>query len=421
MILTYRNLFKSLIVSVFLVNLVASTAESVLSEEGCRYHGTLKATISYKNQKIEYDFMDEHVAMASVINSDADELQYSSLVRFHPVSINSKGQLEIGRAVHLTSPDLLSLSAAHPTYEVGFASGEYNAKSQDPSMKYSSSYDLALDETTSKHGLFTLRTALHKTKKEGCVANKFPIRFMMYNYVDPGLLKRQLNHRYVEIEGSIMTRGENVAAITTPHLDTISTINGSRKRARETLLKMAELVKEDATAIVLEQYQSSLEATQTPNSNPKTNSYNCAEQCQFTYLRDQRIIKYLQERLNVDSPNFVGMIVSAHCSHTPCHSCSTSFTREMESGGVFNKIVKDKSAHVLCSCQWHYSRPKEMLRYDQTFFFENLRDDSKLLASHKVILDPGSIRIPYPVVLLESNPDGKWKVGFEHYQKIISK
>lgn len=161
--------------------------------------------------------------MASIISSDADDGQYSSLVRFHPIFINKDDKLEVGQTVYLTSPDLLLSSVTQqPTYEVGFASGEYNSKTQDPSMKFSSVYALILSDTVSKRDLLTLRPALHKTKVDGCVTNKFPIRFMMCNYVDPGVLRRQLEHRYVNIDRSIIaSSGSNVRAIVDPHTEVI--------------------------------------------------------------------------------------------------------------------------------------------------------------------------------------------------------
>lgn len=313
---------------------------------------------------------------------------------------------------------MLSSVTQQPTYEVGFASGEYNSKTQDPSMKFSSVYTLILSDTVSKRDLLTLRPALHKTKVDGCVTNKFPIRFMMCNYVDPGVLRRQLEHRYVNIDRSIIaSSGSNVRAIVDPHTEVISAIVESRKRARDLLLKMADTVQEDATLAVLEANRSALEATNAPNSTPKANSYNCAEQCQFVYLQDARVMNYLRQRLDVSNPNFVGLVVSAHCSHTPCHSCMTSFTREAETGGVFSVIVNGKPVHVLCSCRRHYER-KDMLPYDKTHFFDRLKVATTLSKPYPVNLDAHSERMPYPVVLLEPNPDGSWKVGKEHYDKI---
>jgi hypothetical protein len=241
---------------------------------------------------------------------------------------------------------------------------------------------------------------------------------MMCNYVDPGVLRRQLEHRYVNIDRSIIaSSGSNVRAIVDPHTEVISAIVESRKRARDLLLKMADTVQEDATLAVLEANRSALEATNAPNSTPKANSYNCAEQCQFVYLQDARVMNYLRQRLDVSNPNFVGLVVSAHCSHTPCHSCMTSFTREAETGGVFSVIVNGKPVHVLCSCRRHYER-KDMLPYDKTRFFDHLKVATTLSKPYPVNLDAHSERIPYPVVLLEPNPDGSWKVGKEHYDKI---
>jgi hypothetical protein len=344
MIISYKGISKLLCLSLFWIELLAATGEVPLAEEGSRYHGTLKAVISYKTHTLEYDFWNEHSAMASIISSDADDGQYSSLVRFHSIFINKDDKLEVGQTVYLTSPDLLLSSVTQqPTYEVGFASGEYNSKTQDPSMKFSSVYALILSDTVSKRDLLTLRPALHKTKVDGCVTNKFPIRFMMCNYVDPGVLRRQLEHRYVNIDRSIIaSSGSNVRAIVDPHTEVISAIVESRKRTRDLLLKMADTVQEDATLAVLEANRSALEATNAPNSTPKANSYNCAEQCQFVYLQDARVMNYLRQRLDVSNPNFVGLVVSAHCSHTPCHSCMTSFTREAETGGVFSVIVNGK-------------------------------------------------------------------------------
>ncbi len=416
--LLFRHFVTLCCVSILSVKLFAASSGCVLSEEGSRYHGTLDARVTFNGKVLDCNFWGEHAAMASVVQSDADEGQYSSLVRFSPIFINPNDELEVGPTVHITSPDLLSVPETQPSYEVGFASGEYNAKSQDPSMKFNTVYDLSLSDTISKRGLLTLRPALHKTKKDGCVTNKFPVRFMMGNYVDPGLLKQQLQYRYVKTDGSLITKG-NIEAILTPHQETLRAIDESRRSARENLLRMAEAVQEEATNVVLETHRLELEATNSPNSNPKTNSYNCAEQCKFTYLKDHRVMDYLRKRLGVESQKFVGLIVNAHCSHTPCHSCMTSFTREIESGGVFNDIAKGKPVHVLCSCQWHYKRPKEMLPYDQTHFFDSLKEDvASLSLPYPAFMDKGFERTPYPVVLLESISGGAWRVATEHYKQI---
>jgi hypothetical protein len=87
MIISYKGISKLLCLSLFWIELLAATGEVPLAEEGSRYHGTLKALISYKTDTLECDFWNEHSAMASIISSDADDGQYSSLLRFHPIFI----------------------------------------------------------------------------------------------------------------------------------------------------------------------------------------------------------------------------------------------------------------------------------------------------------------------------------------------
>lgn len=395
-----------------------------LAEEGCRYHGTLQTHIIYCKKQIEHDFWAEHEAMAKVIQVESDDGQYTSMLRFTPVIIVG-GELKLGNTVFLRPIE--SLQSSQPSFELGFASGIFNSSSQDVSMKYGTSTDLIVrssskkEEERTKTGIMTLRPALHKRQKES-ISNTYPIRFLMANFVDPGILKLQLTQRYVKIEGSIINT-RNKDAICTPHERTIEAIELRNKRSREIFTQIAEEISEDATSIVLTRYQEELDKLKTPNSNPQTNSYNCAEQCQFTYLRDTRVQRYLQKYLEVNADSFIGVIVNAHCSHTPCHTCATSFTREAELGGVFHQIANGRTVHILCSCQAHYERPNKgeakMLQYQETGFFEHLKQKELLKGRPTLSFNSGADKSPYPVVLMKSNPEtGNFSVDFEHYTKL---
>jgi hypothetical protein len=138
--------------------------------------------------------------------------------------------------------------------------------------------------------------------------------------------------------------------------------------------EMASEIQRNDTAAVVARYSQQLTEAEIPtiNTHESTNSYTCAEQANLSYLCDHRIITFLQKALNVDDDKFVGLVVHAHCSHTPCHTCATSFTREIELGGVLSNLAKGKKVMFLCSCAEHYKRPAKMLGYKKTKFKEHI-------------------------------------------------
>lgn len=101
-------------------------------EEGCFYCKHLKIQISYNGRNLDCNFLDEHINMAEIIKSDADEGQYSSMIRFTPVFFK-KESIELGNPIFITPFNSLEISR-EISFEVGFASGLFNKESKDPVM-----------------------------------------------------------------------------------------------------------------------------------------------------------------------------------------------------------------------------------------------------------------------------------------------
>lgn len=398
---------------------------SDLCEEGCRYQRNLQANLVFQGQKIEQDFLSDHVAMARVIQSDEDDGQYSSLIRFRSVMFVN-GEIVVGNPICLTSMELIELflkdnDLPENIMEVGFTSGMYNAASKDGTMMYGTNITLQIINNHEKKDILTLRPPLHKRDKS-VVANQYPIRFAIYNYVDPGLLEDQLKRRYVaKNNNSVMSKG-NYDRLIEAHFKTLQSLENRRKNLTQIMREMTQKLMTDDASIVMKSYEEQLRATQACHSNPQTNSYNCAEQAQFTFLSDRRVLEYLKRRLDVNNANFIGLIVHEHCSHTPCHTCATTLTRESENGGLLYNISNGKPVHVICSCQKHYERPSKgdakMLPYQQTSFYEELKKTTS--QHHQCSFDSSFTIQPYPIVLLCFNPkDNSFSIDEEHYKRLI--
>ena len=89
----------------------------------------------------------------------------------------------------------------------------------------------------------------------------------------------------------------------------------------------------------------------------------------------------------------------AHCSHTPCHTCATSFTRERELGDALSNLAKGKKVMFLCSCAEHYNRPAKILGYEKTKFKEHIALKTE---NESNVFDFSMSRplAPYPIVKL---------------------
>lgn len=383
----------------------AAALDASLVEEGWRYHGTLKVKLQYLEQEHAVDFSQEHMSMAHLIRADADSGQYSSMLRFTPVFSDGKG-LSIGSTVCLKAIECLQTPL--PSYEVAFASGIYNRLTQDAIMKCRTSVDIELASTESadhivKRDIMTLRSATHSIgsgKEKEYHPNTYPVRFVVANYFDRGLLEQQLRFRYASIDKSILRLG-NLNLVVRPHLEVLRRIDVRKQEIAATMREMASELQRNDTATVLAHYSKQLTETEVPpiNTHESTNSYTCAEQANLSYLYDHRVRISLQKALNVDDHKFVGLVVHAHCSHTPCHTCATSFTRESELGGVLSSLAKGKKVSFLCSCAEHYKRPAKMLGYEKTLFRESLLTDH---ANDINVID-FSMEVqplPYPIVKL---------------------
>jgi hypothetical protein len=403
----------------------AAAAESTLAiaEEGWRHHGTLTVTLQHAGYEQTVDFLPEHASMAMMIEADADTGQYSSMLRFRPVFFDGSA-ITFGSSVSLKPVE--DLRSPLPSYEVAFASGTFSRAAQDWIIKCRTPVDMEIGSSESpiiKRDIMTLRSANHSVvvgKNKEYRPNKYPIRFMQANYFDRGLLEQQLILRYSEIRNSILTGG-NLELIVRPHLDVLRQIDARKQELDRIMQQMHAEMQTNDTATVMSHYSRVLAEESAPiNTNECTNSYTCAEQSNLSYLYDHRVVTYLQNSLNVDRGDFVGLIVHAHCSHTPCHTCATSLTRERELGGIFSRIAKGRKVMVLCSCQEHYLRPKKMLPYEQTTANQHVETDRH----HESTMLDFSIDaplMPYPVVKLMYDAGTRiWSVDDMYLSRLQS-
>ena len=401
-----RKLFTKFIAFLCLVLPVSAAVETPLSEEGWRYQGTFMATLQYQGQKFDVDFCPEHVSMAHLIRADADAGQYSSMLRFTSVFFDGSA-LTVGPTVCLKPIECLQLPL--PSYEVAFASGTYSRAAQDWIMKCRTPVDIELASTEStapivKRDVMTLRSAIHSIgsgKEKEYRPNTYPVRFMVANYFDRGLLEQQLKFRYGTISNSILERSRDLGLIVRPHLEVLQRIVDRKHAIAATMSEMTSEMQASDTAAVVAHYSKQLtEADAQPiNTHDATNSYTCAEQANLSYLHDHRVGASLQHALRVNDPAFVGLVVNTHCSHTPCHTCATSFTRERELGGVFSNIALGKKVMFVCSCAEHYKRQKKMLGYEKTTFREQIM---RGVENESNVLDFSmeAPPLPYPIVKL---------------------
>lgn len=413
-----RKLFTNFIVFLSLVLPVSAAGDTLLAEEGWRYHGTFKATLQYQGQTLEVDFSSEHESMAHIIRADADAGQYSSMLRVTPVFFDGSS-LTVGPTVSLKPIECLQ--SPIPSYEVAFASGTYNRLTQDAVMKCRTSVDIKLAPTEStapmvKGDLMTLRSAIYSVgsgKDKEYRPNTYPVRFMVANYFDRGLLEHQLRFRYgPAIDNSILARSRDLGLIVRPHLDVLERIDVRKRAIAATMREMESDLQRNDTATVVAHYSKKLTEAEVPpiNTHEATNSYTCAEQTNLAYLYDHRVGTSLQHALRVNDPAFVGLVVNTHCSHTPCHTCATSFSRERELGGVFSNIALGKKVMFVCSCAEHYKRPQKMLGYEKTTFSEQIM---RGVESEGNMLDFSmeAPPLPYPIVKLTYDEiTGGWSI-----------
>jgi hypothetical protein len=379
--------------------LLSSCFASELAEEGWRYHGVLTAKLRFEARERSVNFQPEHFSMASIIKDNSDDGQYSSLLRFTPVFLNET-DFAIGNSVILKPLEDIEFSSL--CYEVACASGIYSRSTQEWITKCRTPIHLTSNGSL-KRDIMTLRSANHVVgsgKDKEYHPNRYPVRFMQTNYVDRGLLERQIDFRYRQIGDTSLLYTGNIGLIMKPHTETFVRIQTQKEELVRKMEQMTVEIRENDTATVMNSYLREFKEDPPINTNECVNSYTCAEQTNLSYLYDNRVIGYLQKNLDVSNSNFIGLIVHAHCSHTPCHTCATSFARERENnGGIFSIIAGGKKVMFLCSCQEHYKRPSKMLQYKQTTFGQTLKSGQH---DQEIIFDfsEGASLSPYPIVKL---------------------
>lgn len=379
---------------------------SDLTEEGWRYHGSLKVKIKADGcEPLECDFSEDHNAMAKVLQSQTNTEQYSSIVRFTPV-YKRDSKVTTGKIIRLLYPhDDGKNMQLLPLFEVGFVSGFCDHTIGDVLWRYKTSVYVELSDT-SKPNILSLLPAFHKEKKD-LVQNSIAVRFCQRNYINPQLFEKQLEFRYPDKpDNTILARG-NYKPLLETHTQT-------KRQLMERSNFLQRAFAEINTQVILDDFEEVLSADKRDllkkesrkfNNNSAANSYTCAEQAALDYLYSESVIKYLKNCLLQQSHNgeLVGLIVHSHCSHTPCTTCATSFSSELEKDGVFRKIANNKPVFMICSCQNHYERKPPMLTYEKTLYC-SANGETTLDQESSFDLS-SSDRTPYPVILLKYDPN----------------
>lgn len=405
MMIRAKNILKNVSFFVFSVVCLCFQLFGSDVEEGWRYHGSLQVGITGRGPEARFDFSDLHGAMATTLHSQSNPDQYSCLIRFTPLFVGDEG-IEMTPTVKVFPPaDTPLPSAEVMPYEVGFTSGFCDHTIGEPLWRYRQPFDLQLRGGYKKTEVFSLWPSFHKEKKD-FVPNTLTIRFIQRNHIDPELFEDRLQFRYPDSPTRTIFERGNYAPIYEVHTPTKRQLEERRARlTRECEDIHRRIIREDVERILTPAKREELKkASRAFHDNAGVNSYTCAEQTGLDYLWDERVMRDLQRRLRIDDSQFVGCIVHVHCSHTPCHSCATSLSREMEPGGVFTTLVNDRPVFLLGSCQNHYERKPPMLPYERTTYCRSETPFVEQLDNPTVFDLASPLSRPYPWVLLEYEP-----------------
>lgn len=410
-------------------------------EEGWRYHQNFKLKIKYEIEdreiEKELDLTTEHHSMAHSLRSIClSSERKSCLLRFIPI-IYEENEIKLGETIRLTEEPLHLFDhdkkKFHFSYpELVFLSGFGEQKNKNI-VPYKSTYDFQFGGESKPSAFSTFPAVLLKTENSS-LNFPFALNIIQRNYINLLYLDHSLNFRYPDpndlMPTSLFAQGNY------QHLHKVIQETKEKIREKPNLVKnLAKKVKKlldygdmDSVSKLLDK-DPSITTLKTTNSNAKMNDYACAEQGALCFLNDDRI----RCSVGIEDQKVIGIIINAHCSHTPCCSCTTSFTREVEDGGIFKSIFNGKKIFFICSTQNHYPRePKGMIRYDDTNFVGNINPDAELETEERRLTEnmkqsldfeisqqPDHINKPYPIILMEYNDDNN-EFEFNEFQYKLS-
>ncbi|WP_032113173.1 hypothetical protein [Candidatus Paracaedibacter symbiosus] len=359
-----------------------------LVEEGWRLHSTFKIQAKLGEKTFDFDLSEEHFAMAHILRPypSTDKVgtkgeasdRYLCLFSFNPVYLQDN-QLTLGDSVVLTQ-EIFDHKAQYPQLkgkervsynEIGFLSGhcDVDKTRKNESNKISSEYICLISEQ----------------QRESVTATPFALKLAQRVHINPDRLRQAINFRYPEttetppcfaggnyqklVEANAVTR-INLESLVLARKKILNNIKSSLERGNRyeagrfiERLNPKTSDRNDDEKIFTEF-----------SSNPKMNSYMCAEQAALDFLEHPEVQQYLMNKVNT-SDSVKGVIINVHCSHTPCCSCAAVFAAEIQEGGTLKSIFKNRSIFLICSTQQWYKRPEKvgMIQYNNTKFLHGAK------------------------------------------------
>jgi len=219
--------------------------------------------------------------------------------------------------------------------------------------------------------------------------------------------------RYLgNITGSILEQGD-YSQIRAVHAETEQALEKRKRKIAQALEIARQSADTTDISILLKPLNELKSDRRKIGNNVRANSYSCAEQVGLDFISDTRIINYLREATRVADEKVVGVMVHVHTSETPCGGvCTTSFAREGEIGGLFNRIFQ-KPVKLINTASKHYERPDGQIRYDDTRYKEVLRPFNEEPAPIEFSLT--NVTAAYPIILYGEEMPGNYKILRERY------
>lgn len=396
-------------------------------EEGWRYQDTFRLSVTNDSvtTPISEDFLKSvHAPMAYTVDIAKKVYEKTDLpspagrifaaFRFTPVIQETPDtSFFLGRTVSISNTAIDAAEVQFATgYESIFVSGFFKIGEDKTKLTPEIiTYDAYYEGMAVKPEVFVRIPPLTITTLP---YTHIPYTFVMRNYIDPEHFTRSLMFRYLgNMTGSILEQGD-YSPIRAVHAETKQAIENRKRKIEQTLEAVRESADTTDISMLLKPLNELKSDRRKIGNNVRANSYSCAEQVGLDFISDTRIIEYLRRETGVTDEKVVGVIAHVHTSETPCGgACTTSFARECEAGGLFNRIFLGKPVKLINTASKHYERPEGQIRYDDTRYKEAL-----LSLGQEPIPIEFSLTNPtatYPIILYGEEMPGNYKILRDRY------
>ncbi|MEI8295984.1 MAG: hypothetical protein WCG04_05630 [Alphaproteobacteria bacterium] len=415
----------------FSQNICFSAEEEKEVEEGWRYTSALSLKVEFEGNSEKFDLQPYATSMAYTQRNavplaedfDLANDKVFSLLRFTPVIADPDGGMRLGNTVILPSAladeNIVSPYVPTPYQETVFVSGFCDREKKKLVVLRNSVS--VFDPAETNKNMFAMFAPFNPSKLPAAnqlAKYNLAVRFLQRSYVAPALFENRLMFRYPDSPIGTVFEPGNYEPIKSIHDKTKKLIDDRK------VLVAADFDNIKARALKMDIVEAIDEFGDLKKGRSKfhtvagANSYSCAEQTVLDYISDVRVYEYLQTSLHITDNLTKGVIIHIHCSQTPCGTCSTSFARECEAGGIFSKISNGKPIKIICTCSQHYPRKRPGVLYDSTRWLQGLAD--KEIVFNMNDGQPLSANLPYSVALLTLNLDtGKFDIHEEEYQRFL--